>query len=119
MAQKKSNMDIVQLILMIIVALILDAASIIPIVNFFAVFVAVLVFGIWFYVLGMGVINPIKLAAPFTGIVIEAIPAISAVPAITLSIIITYLLIKVEDKTGIKTSMISPGAGKVGNINNS
>lgn len=119
MAQKTSQMDVVQLVLMIIVGLILDLASIIPGINFFVDFVAVLVFGIWFYVLGMGVINSKKLAGPIAAVIVEAIPAISIIPSITLSIIITYFLIKAENKTGIKASMISPGSGKVGNINNS
>lgn len=119
MAQKTSQMDVVQLTLMIIVALLLDLASIIPGINFVSVLVAIFVFGIWFYVLGMGIINPVKLAGPFVSAVIEVIPAISIIPSITLSIIITYFLIKAENKTGIKASMISPGAGKAGNINNS
>lgn len=111
-------MDIVQLVLMLIVGIILDIASIVPVLNFFTDFVAIIVFGIWFYVLGMGIVNARKLAGPIVAMIIEAVPAASIIPSITLSIIITYILIRIENKTGVNVSSVTSIGKGGGNINN-
>lgn len=97
---------------MTMLSIVLDLLSIIPGVNWLTEIVAVIVYGIWFYILGLGVISLRKFVAPIIGLIIEAIPAISALPTITISIWVLYAMIRAEEKTGINaTSVVSAGRG--------
>lgn len=71
---------------MIFLALIFDAISLIPFVNLTSAFVAWLIFGTWFYLLGLGFANPRRIATIGTSFLIEFIPIISMIPSITFGV---------------------------------
>ena len=87
---------------MIAVAIVFDLISIIPFINILVDIVAWLVFGFWFALLGVGFINPRRFAVMATSFIVGAIPVVSTLPELTVAIIVTILMVKSEDKLGIK-----------------
>lgn len=107
MDQPKSKIDNTTASLMIGTALFFDVLSVIPIVNFFSSFFAFMTFSVWFMIKGVGLINPKKLATPVISVIIELIPAVSAIPSITLTILVTISIIKKEEG-GLIGKIIDP-----------
>ncbi|MEA1929547.1 MAG: hypothetical protein U9M92_01500 [Patescibacteria group bacterium] len=87
---------------LIVVALVLDLISLIPIVNIIVAPTAWIIFGLWLYILGVGLLNMRRLAAPIISLIIEVIPAVSVIPSLTLAMIITIVIVRFEEKSGIK-----------------
>jgi len=104
MDQSNSKIDNTTASLMVATAVFFDVLSIVPVLNWFSTFFAFMTFGVWFMIKGVGLISPKKIAAPIISVIIELIPAISAIPSITLMIIVTISVIKAEEKG------LSPGA---------
>jgi hypothetical protein len=84
--------------LMVIVALLFDLVGIIPLVNILSQFTALLIFGLWFFFLGVGFINPQRFAAALISTVIELIPFVSILPGLTVAVIICIVTVRTEDK---------------------
>ncbi len=103
----QSRIDNITAGFMIAVAIIFDLLSLIPFVNIVVDVAAVLLYGIWFAIKGVGFINPRRFATMMVTVIIEAIPAISFLPGFTIAIIVTILMIKSEDRLGISL----PGVG--------
>lgn len=93
------------------VAGIFDLINWIPIVNYIATVGETLVFGFWFWSLGLGWKNPRVLASGAVGIIISAIPALSALPETILSVAVIIGLVTAEDKLGIKIPISGTGTG--------
>lgn len=89
--------------LMVATAGILDLISIIPVVGQALASVgSFVIFLIWFLILGLPLVTPKKLLTTLSAYVIEIIPAISALPAITVGVILMIVLTRAEEKTGIQ-----------------
>ncbi len=114
--KKEMRIDWITGFLMITTAVFFDLLSLIPIVNIFVDVIAALTFGLWFILKNVPLINPRRLATALIALIIEAVPAISALPAITIGVIIIILTVIVEDKTGIEIPLskkpIGKGSGK-------
>ncbi len=95
---------------LLIVAAIFDLINWIPIVNFIASFAEMLVFGYWFWKLGVGWKNPRVFASGAVGAIVTAIPALSAIPETIASVAVIIGLVTAEDKLGIKI----PTPGNIG-----
>lgn len=92
--------------LLIFVAIIFDLLSIIPFLNVITSFVAWLIFLVWFYILGVGFINPKRFATIAISFIIGVIPILSILPELTIAIIATIIMVKSEDRLGIKIPSI-------------
>lgn len=64
--------------------------------------VGIIVFAVWYFLLGFGWTNPKRLAAMFGGGLIELIPVLNALPGFTLAAIVTIVTVKAEETLGIK-----------------
>jgi hypothetical protein len=93
------------------VAGIFDLINWIPIVNYIATVGETLVFGFWFWSLGLGWNNPRVLASGAVGLIVSAIPAISALPETILSVAVIIGIVTAEDKLGIKIPIPGTGTG--------
>lgn len=101
--KKESKISDTTAALMIGTAVILDLISIIPVVGqAFASVGSFVIFLIWFLILGLPLVTPKKLLTTLSAYIIEFIPAISALPAITVGVILMIVLTRAEEKTGIK-----------------
>lgn len=102
--------------LMVATALLFDVISIIPVVGQAIADVgSFVVFLIWFLILGLPLVSPKKLLTTLVAYIIEFIPAISALPAITAGVIIMIVISRAEDKTGIQL-LDKKGAPNLKNI---
>jgi hypothetical protein len=105
--RKPQRIGIVSIIFLIITAIIFDLISLIPFVNIVSGLIAYAVFGIWFYILGVGFMNPKRFATAAVSAVIGFIPFLSMLPELTIAVIVVILMVKSEDTLGIKL----PGVG--------
>ena len=108
--QSPERIDKTTGIIMVAVALLFDAANaginLIPILGqilgVLVSIVAYCTFGFWFIKRGVGFANPKRAAAFFGSGLIEAIPILNILPAVTIGVVLTVLMVQLEDKTGIK-----------------
>lgn len=101
---------------LITVAVFFDLINWIPVLNYIASFTEAIVFGFWFWKLGVGWKNPRVFASGAVGLLVSAIPALSALPETLLSVAVIIGLITAEDKLGIKIPTpgnLGGGAGGV------
>lgn len=96
--QRLSKLDI---ILMIVVAIILDVVSIIPVLG---IVLAYLIFGIWFYMKDIPLISFKKIMTYAGTLIGESIAAFSIGPWITIGVIFIITITVAEDKTGLSLS---------------
>ncbi|MEK7650794.1 MAG: hypothetical protein AAB364_02930 [Patescibacteria group bacterium] len=61
-----------------------------------------IVFAIWFFILGISPLNLKRLATMLSSVVIELIPLVSILPSITVGVIAIIVMVKLEDKIGLK-----------------
>lgn len=102
MDQKPQRISNFQGACLIVVALFFDLLSLIPVVNVLVSGLAVLLFGVWFYMLGVGFINPRRFVTAAITYLMETIPFISWLPSLTVAVTAIILMVKSEDKLGIK-----------------
>ena len=88
--------------LMITVAVIFDILSLIPLLNILVDIIAWLIFGLWFTLRGISFLNPRRFATFAVSFIVGLIPILSILPELTLAIIATILMVKSEDRLGIK-----------------
>ncbi len=96
--------------MMIAVAVLFDIANaginLIPVLGqILAVLISIVgycTFTLWFWQRGSGVVNPKRTATFFGSGIIEAIPVLNILPAITLGVFLTVSMVQLEDRTGIK-----------------
>ena len=99
---KRQRINSVTTIFMVTTAIIFDLISLIPIVNIVSELVAYVVFGVWFYLLGVGFMNPKRFATAAVSAVIGFIPFVSMLPELTIAVVVVIFMVKSEDKLGIK-----------------
>ncbi len=90
--EQPRKIGIITISSMIALALLFDAMSIIPIINLVSGFLAWLVFATWFYLLGLGLANPQRMATMGISFLAEMIPFISMLPTITFGVVIIIAL---------------------------
>lgn len=95
--------------LMVALAVAFDLLSLIPFVNIVVDVAALVSYGIWFAIKGVGFINPRRFATMVVTVVVEAIPALSVLPGFTVAIIATILMIKSEDRLGVNVTTLASG----------
>ncbi len=88
-------------LLMLIVATILDLISIIPAANEVTLIIAGILFPIWWWFLGLGLVDFKKILSYAITIGVEVIPGLSALPGILFSVIAVFIMSRTEDKLGI------------------
>lgn len=114
--KKESKISDTAAALMIATAIILDIISIIPVVGqAFADVGSFVIFLIWFLILGLPLVTPKKLLTMLSAYIIELVPAISALPAITVGVILMIALTRAEEKTGIQL-LSKKGVPNLGNL---
>jgi hypothetical protein len=86
---------------MVVVAILFDLISIVPGLNVVSLVLGNLTFGLWFKMKGVGLIGKKKIATWGGEGIIEAIPALSALPGITVGVILMLVITRTEDATVI------------------
>jgi hypothetical protein len=110
---KKHKISVSMFIAMLVVAAILDLISLIPGINIIVLGIGGAIFALWWWKLGLGLINPKKVVTYALGGVIEFIPIVSMLPGILFMAISMFVITRAEDATGINvTSQFSVGKKK-------
>jgi hypothetical protein len=63
--------------------------------------VSIIIFTVWFMVLGIGFTNPKQIAGGIIGSIVELIPVVNLLPGALIAVLITISVIELEDRTGI------------------
>ncbi|MBP6858551.1 MAG: hypothetical protein KBC33_01830 [Candidatus Pacebacteria bacterium] len=90
-------------------AIIADLLTLIPIVGIIVGPTYWVLINIYLFKSGFGFMNGKRLAASGVSAIAEIIPAIQALPTITLAMIIIVVTTRIEDKTGISVGSLSSG----------
>jgi len=107
--QKEYRIKTGTFIAMLIIALILDLISLIPAANDVTLIIAGILFGLWWWKLGLGLINLRKVGTYILSALIEAVPILAILPAVMFAVIVMFVISRTEDKTGLSL----PVMGKV------
>lgn len=100
---KEPRISGTQASLLVGAAVIFDLISLIPAVGqAIATVGSIVVFSIWFLVLGVPLVSPKKLVAWVSAGIIELIPLISALPGITAGVILMIAITRTEDRLGVQ-----------------
>lgn len=95
---KRNRTGLATIVCMPPMALFFDLLSIIPFLGS----IAWVTFTIWFYLLGVSPFNVRRLAVIGTSVIIEMFPKLSLIPSVTIGVIAIIVMVKSEDKLGIK-----------------
>ncbi len=98
------------------VAIFIDLISIIPFANFVTIFIGNATFWLWFRVKGVQYVNRKAVGSLGIGLIIELIPIVSALPALTFQVFLTHLRTGLFPNTprfikklaGVPDDMMSP-----------
>lgn len=93
-------------IVLVFCAGIFDLATLIPFVGIIMGPIFWAIAGVYLWAKGVGMFGWKKLATSVISLIAEAIPAIQALPMLTVGIVVILILIRIEDKTG--KSLIKP-----------
>jgi hypothetical protein len=108
--KKKGHIGTIAIIVLVFFGIIADLLSLIPFVGDFVGPIFWVCAGIYFWKIGMGLLNGKRLATGVVSIVAELIPAVQALPTISVGIIAVIIMTRFEEKTGISvTSMTGKG----------
>ncbi len=101
---KKKRISTGVAIAMVLVALLLDTISLIPVVgSFISAIFGFGIFGFWFYKLGVPLISPKKLASWGLNFLAEIFPGVGSVwVGVTCGVILMIGITWAEDKTGVQ-----------------
>ncbi len=94
-------------IILVFLAILADILSLVPLAGTIVGPIFWLVVGLYFWNIGMGVINGKRLATGAISIVAEIIPVIQSLPTITVAIIVIIIMTRIEEKTGISVSSLT------------
>jgi len=122
MKKEKEKIDNITTTLMIGTAVLVDGTQFLltivfigPFVNWLISIFAWMTFFLWFIIKGVKFTsNPKRVFTFMGGSLIEVIPVIATLPAWTLTITITILTIKVEEK--LKSTLGKPLGGPIGKV---
>jgi hypothetical protein len=116
----KQRISVVTGIFMIAIAFIIDAAQFLVVfipgvdvvLDFFLGILAIMIFGVWFFLLGVnyfsGSKSGTKLATMLTTAIIEAVPLVDALPGLTLGISTLIWATRKEDAEKIARDALPP-----------
>lgn len=94
-------------IILVFLAILADILSLVPLAGTIVGPIFWLVVGLYFWNIGMGVINGKRLATGAISIVAEIIPVIQSLPTITVAVIVIIIMTRIEEKTGISVSSLT------------
>lgn len=95
------RIDTTTAVFMVIVAVFFDLISIIPGLNIVSLIFGNGILGFWLFTKGVGLMSGKKIATWGIETLVEAIPALSAFPSITIGVIVIVAITRTEDATGI------------------
>lgn len=98
-------------VILVVLAIICDIIGLIPFVESFIAVLYWIGAGIYMWLRGMGIFNGKLLASESISLASSIIPAIQALPGITVGIIAVIIISRAEEKTGISVSAIRSGKG--------
>lgn len=107
--EKKYRIKLIWAIAWIILAIIADVLSLIPLVGIVTGPLFWILFSWYLWKVGCGLVNGKQLATSILSTVGEIIPAIQALPLATVGAIIVILFVYFEDKTGISVPLKASG----------
>ena len=110
-SSKKSKIGLISAIMLIVLALLFDLMSFIPIIGNIMTWIFWVIISVYFWFIGMGVVNNKRIVIAISSGIIESIPFISWVPSITVGMIAIILMSVFEDKTGISLNKITKNPG--------
>lgn len=103
-ATKISNLSA---IILIFIAVLADLATLIPFVGDVVGPVFWIGINIYFWTVGMGIINGKKIATSAISLIAEIIPGIQALPSITVAVVAIIIMTRLEEKTGISVASLT------------
>ena len=106
MAKPSPRINTLNAIGLISLAALLDIISLIPLINIAVDLLAMIIFGLWFYLLGVGFINPRRFITALAALIVEFIPILSGLPGFTVAVIATIVMVKSEDRLGFKLPLL-------------
>ncbi len=107
----KYRIGILAIIVLVVLAGIFDLLTLIPFVGDFLGWFFWVLASIYFWKIGMGLINGKRLATMAISIIIELIPAVQWLPGILAGIIAIIVMTRIEDKTGISLNPLQKKPG--------
>jgi hypothetical protein len=81
--------------------------SLIPGVSILVTIVGWLILNLWFTMLGVGFMDGRRIGTMLASIVVEAMPVLNILPGFTVAVIAIIIMVKSEDKLGIKLPIVS------------
>ncbi len=93
--------------ILIFIAILVDLLSLIPLLG------SILGPGFWiciniyFWYVGLGIVNTRRLASGIISTLIELIPVLQWLPSVTVGMILVIIMIRLEEKTGISVTSLT------------
>ncbi len=103
---KKGDLGTKESIFLILLALVADLSTLIPLVGDFVGPLFWTFITVYFWKKGMGIINWRRFAPSIVSFIAELIPIIQSLPSIVVCMVIIVFLTKIEKKTGISVTNI-------------
>ena len=100
--KRRNRIGLVSMIFMPMVAIFFDLLDIIPGINIVAAFGFWIVMAIWLFIMEVSMLSVRRLATAGVSIAIGIFPFLSALPQLTVAIIVIIGMVKAEDALGIK-----------------
>ncbi|MCX6716356.1 MAG: hypothetical protein NTV72_00285 [Candidatus Taylorbacteria bacterium] len=101
-------------VFLVLSAIILDIITFfLPVVGGLVEVVAAVIYGIYFYLKGLGIISGKRVAVVIIDVIAKIIPLIQEIPFNTAAMLAILFMVRVEDKTGINVvAAINPAGAK-------
>ncbi len=105
--RRESKISNLVAVILVFLAIIADLLSLIPFVGTVIGPIFWFAMGLYFWNIGMGIINGKRLATGAISIIGEIIPIIQSLPTITVGIIAIIIMTRIEEKTGVSVSSLN------------
>jgi hypothetical protein len=110
--QKKHRIGKLSAVILVVVAIIADLITLIPIAGDIVGPIFWVFAGLYFWKSGLGFVNGKRLVTGAISLVAELIPGIQEFPTIALGMIIIVIMTRFEEKTGISITSLAGGGTK-------
>ncbi len=115
--QKQHRMGWVGISGLLVVGIILDLVTLIPGAGTLLAPPVWIAINTYLWIIGCGIVNAKRLSTSLISMVGEMIPALQALPINILGIIAIIIMVRLEDKTGIKVHGGTKGVGNISIVN--
>lgn len=103
------RISILASVLLVVLAGIFDILSLIPFVGDFIGPLFWIIASIYFWKIGMGLMNGRKLAVTLVSMAAEMVPVVQELPALMVGITVIIVMTRIEDKTGLTLNPMKKG----------